>query len=155
MKLTKRNYYTSLLLTALLSIACAALIPFVNVNSDMTKYLPDDSPMKHGIDVLKDEFGRSEIDGADIRAMFGAHTEPEKKEIAAKLGSYPDVEAVSYRTSEDGQHTLFELTVPKEVDQKALGAKIHSDIKHFALKHLNKFCLRVCFLKMQTAQNAF
>lgn len=128
MKLTNRNYYTSLILTALLSIACAALIPFVNVNSDMTKYLPNDSPMKHGIDLLKDEFGGAKMTGADIRAMFGAHTEPEKKEIAAQLGSYPDVEAVQYRTSEDGEHTLFELTVPKTVDQKSLGAKIRSDM---------------------------
>lgn len=128
MKLNIRNYYTSLVVTTILSLACAALIPLVNVNSDMTKYLPDDSKMKHGIDLLKEEFGRSEMDGADVRAMFGAQSDTQKKETAARLEQYPDVESVSYRTSDAGDHTLYEINVPKNVDQKALGSQIRSDM---------------------------
>ena len=32
------------------------LIPKVGVNSDMTKYLPDDSPMRQGISLMEKEF---------------------------------------------------------------------------------------------------
>ena len=43
----KRNIILSAML--ILTAVCAFLIPKVSVNSDMTKYLPDDSSMKQGI----------------------------------------------------------------------------------------------------------
>lgn len=39
----------------LLTLGCLFLIPHVNINGDMTLYLPDDSPMKQGMDLLADE----------------------------------------------------------------------------------------------------
>ena len=41
-----------LLLVVMLALAvvCAALMPFVGINTDMTKYLPDSSQMKIGMD---------------------------------------------------------------------------------------------------------
>ena len=33
-----------------LAIACLFLMPRTRINTDMTRYLPDDSPMKQGID---------------------------------------------------------------------------------------------------------
>ena len=40
----------------ILTIVCGILMPFVGINYDMTKYLPDDSSMKIGIDLMAEDF---------------------------------------------------------------------------------------------------
>ena len=45
----KRTHYILLFCMLALSAVCGILIPKVNVNSDMTRYLPDDSQMKQGM----------------------------------------------------------------------------------------------------------
>ena len=45
------------------------LIPKVGVNSDMTKYLPDDSPMRQGIFLMEKEFPKEEA-VYTIRVVF-------------------------------------------------------------------------------------
>ena len=47
-----------ILLIAFIIIAgfCGFLIPKVGINRDMTKYLPDDSSMKIGMDLMDEEF---------------------------------------------------------------------------------------------------
>ena len=37
-----------LIIFIVLALACSALIPLVNVNKDMTQYLPTDSDMRRG-----------------------------------------------------------------------------------------------------------
>ncbi len=72
----KRNIIFSAML--ILTAVCAFLIPKVSVNSDMTKYLPDDSSMKQGISLM--EKGIS--DGGEaytIRVMF-KRLDSEKKD---------------------------------------------------------------------------
>ena len=46
-------------LTVVAAIVCAVLMLRLNVSSDMTVYLPDSSPMKQGLDILKEELGTS------------------------------------------------------------------------------------------------
>ena len=88
----------------------------------MTKYLPDDSQMKRGLEILTDEFGSAaQMSGADVHVMFDALTPKEIPGITALLEAYPDVHDVSYRYSTDSAYTVFDLDVPKSVDQKALG----------------------------------
>ena len=53
----KRTHYILLICMLALSAVCGILIPKVNVNSDMTRYLPDDSQMKQGLDIVTAEFG--------------------------------------------------------------------------------------------------
>ena len=40
------------LLMTVLAVGSGMLIPHINVNNNMTQYLPDDSPMKQGMDVV-------------------------------------------------------------------------------------------------------
>ena len=40
---------------AALAVCCAVMIPHTNINTDMTKYLPDDYPMRQGLNVLTEE----------------------------------------------------------------------------------------------------
>ncbi len=53
----QRWYFFGLFIA--LTIACIVLSSFVNVNYDLTKYLPKDSNTKIAIDVMTDEFGSS------------------------------------------------------------------------------------------------
>ena len=63
----KRNIILSAML--ILTTVCAFLVPKVSVNSDMTKYLPDDSSMKQGISLMEKEFP-TEGESYTIRVMF-------------------------------------------------------------------------------------
>ena len=97
----------------------------VNVNADMTKYLPDKSQMKRGLEIITSEFGSSaQMSGADVHVMFEKMSPKEVPGIRTLLESYPDVKSVTYRYSADSTHTLFDLDVPKSVDQKVLGKQI-------------------------------
>ena len=97
----------------------------VNVNADMTKYLPDDSQMKRGLEIVTSEFGSSaQMSGADVHVMFEGMSPKEIPGIRTLLEAYPDVQSVNYRYSADSTHTVFDLDVPKSVDQKSLGKQI-------------------------------
>ena len=99
----------------------------VNVNADMTKYLPDKSQMKRGLEIVTSEFGSSaQMSGADVHVMFEGVRPKEIPGIRTLLESYPDVQSVTYRYSADSTHTVFDLDVPKSVDQKVLGKQISS-----------------------------
>ena len=54
-----RRYFVTTVMLAL-TIVCAFLIPRVAVNTDMTKYLPDDSSMKIGLDKMEEDFPDTE-----------------------------------------------------------------------------------------------
>ena len=96
-----------------------------NVNADMTKYLPDDSQMKRGLEIVTTEFGSSaQMSGTDVHVMFRGVKPNEVPGIKTLLDGYPDVQAVSFRYSADSTCTVFDLDVPKSVDQKALGKQI-------------------------------
>ena len=56
------------LVLTLLTLLCAVLFFQVPINTDMTKYLPDDSMMKMGIDKMEEEFPDSEI-AKTVRVM--------------------------------------------------------------------------------------
>ena len=122
----KRSFhYILFAITIALAIVCGVLTFHVNVNADMTKYLPDDSQMKSGLEIIMSEFGSSaQMSGADVHVMFEGLRPNEIPGIRTLLDGYPDVNGVSYRYSTDSTHTVFDLDVPKSVDQKALGKQI-------------------------------
>lgn len=96
-----------------------------NVNADMTKYLPDESQMTKGLAIINSEFGSAtQMSGSDVHVMFDGVRPKEIAGIRSLLNAYPDVNGVSYRYSADSAHTVFDLDVPKSVDQKALGKQI-------------------------------
>ena len=66
------------------TVICAACFPFVKVNYDLSKYLPQFAQTKQALDVMEDEFGlswygadhgagcKSAGSGADQNADFGS-----------------------------------------------------------------------------------
>lgn len=122
----KRSFhYILFAITVALSIVAGIMMFHVNVNADMTKYLPDNSQMKRGLEIVTSEFGSSaQMSGADVHVMFEGVRPKEIPGIRTLLESYPDVQSVTYRYSNDSTHTVFDLDVPKSVDQKELGKQI-------------------------------
>ena len=122
----KRSFhYILFAITVALSIVAGIMMFHVNVNADMTKYLPDNSQMKRGLEIITSEFGSSaQMSGADVHVMFEGVRPKEIPGIRTLLEAYPDVQSVTYRYSNDSTHTVFDLDVPKSVDQKELGKQI-------------------------------
>lgn len=121
----RRNHYILFAFTLVIAAVCGVLMLHVNVNADMTKYLPDDSQMKRGLEIVMSEFGSSaQMSGTDVHVMFERLSPKEVPGITTLLEAYPDVRSVTYRNSADSTHTVFDLDVPKSVDQKALGKQI-------------------------------
>lgn len=109
--------------TLLLAVLSGVLMFYVNINTDMTKYLPNDSHMRAGLEIMQQEFGLStDMAGADVRVMTQGQTEEEKVDMRYQLHQLPEVNNVNIQ--ENGNHTLYELGVAKSVDQIALGKDI-------------------------------
>lgn len=107
----KRGIVMSVIL--LLAIICAFLMQQVEINSDMTKYLADDSSMKIGLDLMEDEFPEMES-SQTIRVMFQDLEREQKSEILSQLESIEYVESVDYDTESadynKDNHTLYVLS---------------------------------------------
>lgn len=96
----------------LIMIICVFFMQKVEINSDMTKYLADDSSMKIGMDLMEEEF--AEVDSVQtIRVMFQDLEETQKAEVLSKLEDIEYVDSVEYDSdSEDynrDNHTLYIL----------------------------------------------
>ena len=78
-----------------LTVLNLALVPRVKINTDMTKYLPDSSPMKQGISIMAEEFSGLSIPNT-VRVMFYGVPEEEKTDLLAELKGTPNAESVSF-----------------------------------------------------------
>ena len=121
----KKGYHYILLgLTVVIALVCGWLVPRVNVNSDMTKYLPNQSRMRQGLEIIMSDFSAAQLQSADVKAMFPDVRSDERDVLMAQLNAIQDVNGVTYNVSADSAYTLFNLVVPKSIDQKALGKAI-------------------------------
>lgn len=104
-----------LLLVVMLALAvvCAALMPFVGINTDMTKYLPDSSQMRIGMDRMNEAFP-DVAETYTIRVMFRGLDARDKLAIREQLAEIPNVDSVAYEPDSDdynrGDATLYKLT---------------------------------------------
>ncbi len=72
------------------TIICAICFPFVKVNYDLSKYLPEFAPTKQALDVMEREFGYPGME----RVMVKDVTLQEAKEIRSKIADLEGVELV-------------------------------------------------------------
>ena len=99
-----------------LTVLCAALSLRVGVNNDMTKYLPDDSAMKKGLDIMAEEFPSMGADKS-IRVMAEGLDEEKQQELLEKLKAVPYVESVAHDGTEkyhQGDYSLFVISTSYE-----------------------------------------
>ena len=99
-----------------LAVAGLLLMSKVNIITDMTEFLPDDSSMRIGIDKMEEEFPNSSMNDSTIRVMFTGLADDEKEAMAEELEQVIYVDSVDYEADDDaynkGEYTLYELTVP-------------------------------------------
>jgi len=122
----KSTHILLMAVTLVVAVVCGLMIPRINVNSDMTKYLPDNSPMKQGIEIITNEFGEGQLSNADVKVMFQGLDSTQREIIKDDLSLKDEVNGVSFEVSDDGQYTKFDLLVPPSIDQKAFGATIQT-----------------------------
>ena len=100
-----------------LTAVCGFFALQVEINTDMTKYLPDDSSMKQGIDLMDEEFPGLE-DNYTIRVMFTGLPEEEKEARRDELEAIPYVDEVDYKASDEDynreQYTLYVINTPHD-----------------------------------------
>ena len=134
---SKRIYILVVML--ILTAVCSFLIPKVSVNSDMSKYLPDNSSMRQGLSIMEKEFPAEE-DSYTIRVMFKGLGSEKKAEVKDVLAAIENVDSVSYdRDSSDynsGEYTLYilntkygydteeETVIEKQVTEKFSGYEV-------------------------------
>lgn len=70
LNLLVRLRYPLLALMVILAVVCGLLIPHVNINLDMTKYLPSDSPMRSGLEQMERSFPTLDTRMRTLGVMF-------------------------------------------------------------------------------------
>ena len=108
--------YRILGLTVVLAVICAVLFLQVKVNYDMTKYLPDDSSMKIGMDIMEAEFPSMGADKS-IRVMAEGLGPDQEAELLEKLRGIPYVESVEHDSGgkyRKGDYSLFVITTSRD-----------------------------------------
>ncbi len=127
----------------ILCVATALLIPSVEVNTDMTKYLPDDSSMKKGVDVMMEDFEAMAM-SQTIRVMFENLSEEDVANIKNQLESIEYVDSVSYVAgSEDynkDNYTKFVVNTSYTYDspeELSIEKAIEDQFKDYEMSYMN------------------
>lgn len=84
-----------LVFMAALTAVVSLLMLGVHVNTDMTKYLPDGSSMRAGVELMEAEVPDA-VSTHTLRVMVSGLDDDERASLAGKLGELEGVEAVTY-----------------------------------------------------------
>lgn len=93
-----------------LAVASLFLAGQVRINYDLTKYLPADSHMKQGIQLMEQEFGQAA--SSELRVMFTNLPEEEKEDVLRWLSGLEHVSSAVWEPTETyncGDYTLYEI----------------------------------------------
>jgi len=123
--------YWLLGITLLLGAACGVMVPRVNVNNDLSKYLPDDSRMKAGVDIIMNQFAgsASQAVSADVRMMFRDLSQKDSCRIEQELNDRKEIETVTVETksTNKGSYILYSMMVQDDVDLIDFGNQLRDD----------------------------
>ena len=118
-----RHRHLLLILMIALGVAGVCMLPEVNIVSDMTTYLPDDSRMKHGLDSLKSSFSGIDINGAGVSAMFT--NEAVHDSLATELTELDGIAAIIGNRSND-RYTLYQFALDPSASPNEVATSISS-----------------------------
>ena len=99
-----------LIVFALLAIISVVLMFQVNVNSDMTKYLPENSAAKQGVAIINEEFSPA----STFTLLFEGLADDRKQTVTQEIQAVDGVLLVDYDETDrynSGDYTLYEITV--------------------------------------------
>ena len=105
-----------------LAIACLFLMPRTRINTDMTRYLPDDSPMKQGIDQMTEEFGDEAVGTGIVRVMFWSLPDSQRTSTKEELSEIDGISSILYQDGSaefnQGEKVLYELLCGSQRSQQ-------------------------------------
>ncbi len=117
-----------LIAAVVVAIACALMIPHTNINSDMTRYLPNDSQMKQGIDQMSEEFGADAVGTGLVRVMFWSLPDSLKSVTKDELSHIDGVSNILYQFDSEeynrGDKVLYELLCGSQRSQEDIANEI-------------------------------
>jgi len=118
---TRIKRYILLLVMTVLTAGSILLFPRIIINEDMTRYLPDDSRMKEGVDILKRYFPDVDMNAYYVKAMFAGVEDTDAR--GRELLSVEGVDGITAESEKDG-FILYQLSVREGADPKAIAARI-------------------------------
>ena len=139
--IVSRRYWI-LGLTIILAIVCAVLYLRVKVNYDMTKYLPDHSRMKTGMDIMETEFPPMGADKS-IRVMAEGLDPEQEAELLEKLRQIPYVESVAHDSSDkyhQGDYSLFVISTFRDYgspEERSIENALEKDFRDYHILYQN------------------
>ena len=118
---SRKFRYIILAAMTVLTSFCLLLFPRININEDMTRYLPDDSRMKQGVDSLQTYFPEIDMNAYFVKVMFSDVIDSD-----SVANSLKGIEGVAGITSieESAGHTLYQLSVDEDADTKTVASLI-------------------------------
>ena len=123
-----RKRLVFLVAAVVVAIACALMIPHTNINTDMTRYLPNDSQMKQGIDQMSEEFGADAVGTGMIRVMFWSLPDSLKTAAKNELSGIEGVSNLLYQEGSEeynqGEKVLYELLCGSQRSQEDIAREI-------------------------------
>ena len=108
-----------LILFIILSIISVFLSKKVNINYEISEYLPSTSETRIGMDIMENEF--KEIKSSSLNLMFEDLQEDKKTEIYDELTQIEGVDSVDYDNTENynkDNYTLYVINVDDTEDSK-------------------------------------
>ena len=112
-----------LVLMLLLAVVCGLMVPRVNVNTDMTKYLPADSEMKAALDTMSVALGDDAMSMLSVRAMYRGLSHHERDSLADAFRQMEGVKALTAVQEKEG-YVLYDLTIAADGNPKAVASQI-------------------------------
>lgn len=100
----------------------------VQVNQDITSYLPAESETRRGLDIMEEEF----VTYGSARVMVSNVTYERAEELKEQIEDVPGVKSVTFDDSEDhyiGTNVLYDVTVEGE-DEDAVSINAIKEIKN-------------------------
>ncbi|MBO7134090.1 MAG: MMPL family transporter [Bacteroidales bacterium] len=111
-----------------LAVACVFMIPRTNINSDMTRYLPDGSQMKQGIDQMSEDFGDDGLGSGMVRVMFTSLSDSLKTATKDELSAVDGVSNILYQDGSEEYNregkVLYELLCGSQRSQYEIANEI-------------------------------
>jgi predicted RND superfamily exporter protein len=107
---------------------------YVTINEDLTEYLPNDSAMRTGLNIMEKEFPKS-VETEGFKIMLKDLSEEQKETVEKKLAEYDGVESVEYDIeskdyNKDGYSLFIVNTTYTDTDKTtALLNKIETELK--------------------------
>lgn len=123
-----RLRYPLLIVTVVAALAALAAIPHVNINADMTKYLPDDSPMRGGMQVMEREFGQfsAQAGEAALYVMYHDITPETEDSVLHVITGTKGVLTASTQHKEN--YVLYSVRALDDVDHVELADEMREQL---------------------------